>query len=275
MSAKPDKNESTARDIAAALADMRGRRDQTVAELDEKVQQLEALGEAFTAGALDVKAAQERLRRLGGEPRAQTSTRPVMAGRTQIGMRISAESTPVGAPQMTARVGGPTPATASTALERALTAVDTRLMSLLSRPRGALDREGNRIELGLLAQLRRSLEQQLADLPTDTILLASVIEYADEANNVLTELISGGSARARRLLEHNRELLAQLVAHGVQLPGLKDQLKSLKGALEGGPDAARKLVDDLGAMYARLTTELGKRDGATVVRSLFDELLGR
>jgi hypothetical protein len=167
MSTTP--SEQASRDIAAALADLRGRRDQVLADLDERIGQLEQLAGQLEQGHAEPRQVQERVRRLIGEKTPNPAARVMRAGRTQIGMRLSGEHTPVGPPTpatLGARLSGPSSAMATATLHRALGNVDARVVTVLSM---SLPRDEARLERAALRRLRRSLEEHLASVPEDVV----------------------------------------------------------------------------------------------------------
>lgn len=266
-------NEQATRDVAAALADLRGRRDQAVADIDERITQLEQVGAALSRGEMDPRAAQDRVRRLIGGDRGQP-VRSMRAGRTQIGMRLPAEMTPVGPPSSPGNrpPSGPTPTLATANINKALTTLDARIVAVLTAPTSELPRDEARLELGLLGRLRRSLEQQLADMPNDVVLLSTVIEYAEEILATVSDLDTGGGARLLRLLDYARELYSQVVASGGALPGVKEQLHRTRELLGGGDAKLGQATQDALTTCGRIQQEVNRRFPPTA-GTLLDELL--
>jgi hypothetical protein len=248
--------EQANRDIAAALADLRGRRDQAVADLDERITQLDLLQQQLDQGSVDARQVQERVRRLIGERTPNPASRIMRAGRTQIGMRMSGEHTPVGPTPSTVgiRLSGPSGAMASASLNRAMGTVDQRIVTVLS---GAIARDEARLELALLRRVRRGVDEHMASVPEDVILLSTLIEHADDVLAVIADLDHGGAARVRRLLDYDRELVSQVAALGGNATGLKDQVQKARQLLER--DSIAPATTEAIAVFARVQQELSRR----------------
>ncbi|MBI5509167.1 MAG: hypothetical protein HY903_10475 [Deltaproteobacteria bacterium] len=259
-----------ARDIAAAKAELRGRRDELTAEYDERLSQLANVEAALAKGELSPRVAQDRVRQLLRDGRA--STRLTRAGRTQIGMRP-----PASAPGPGAAPGGAgasrlivTPSLIAAAVTKTQTEVDTRVVGVLvAHP---VRREEARLELALLAHLRRGLELVLADLPKDAVLLEGILEFADEAQGIIADLTEGGVPRVRRLVEYERELTGQLLAAGATLADLKAELRRARKALDVATPDLKRAADDAVTIFARLAVE-SERRLPVKVKTLFDDLL--
>jgi hypothetical protein len=257
-----------ARDLAAARAEIRGRRDQVVAEYDERLQQLDALGGQLESGELSAKVTQDRVRQLLGERGAVA--RPTRAGRTQIGMKLP--PTPAAAPTVAIRTG-PTPMAASQSISRAISSVDSRIVRVVMQVEASRSRDETRLELALLGGMRRALERQAEALPQDVVLLGSVVDYAEEVQSAINDLEAGGSGRLSRLLDYDRELLSHLVALGGSVAGVKDQIKRAREMLgQQDPNLGQALTEALGA-FTRLKLELDRRL-PPAARTLFDDIVG-
>lgn len=264
--------EQANRDIAAALADLRGRRDQVLADLDGRIAQLEQIAQQLAAGEAEPRQVQERVRRLIGERTANPAAGIMRAGRTQIGMRLSGEHTPVGPPApatVGVRLSGPSSAMATAALHRAIGVVDGRVVTVLSM---TLPRDEARLELATLRRLRRSLDEHLASVPEDVVLITTLVEHADEATTVINDLDQGGQARTRRLLEYVRELVSQVTALGGNATGLKDQVRRARQLLEQGGGGVAQAMQEAVSVFMRLQGELARRAPAPV-STMLDELV--
>lgn len=262
--------EQASRDIAAALADLRGRRDQVVADLDGRISQLEALAGQLEQGQADVRQVQERVRRLIGERTPNPAAGVMRAGRTQIGMRLTGEHTPVGPPtpaSVGVRLSGPSSAMATATLNRALGNVDARVVTVLSM---TLPRDEARLELATLRRLRRSLDEHLASIPEDVVLISTLVEHADDAITVITDLDQGGPSRVRRLLEYTRELVSQVLALGGNATGMKETIQRARAVNEQG-NVTQALTDAV-AVFLRLQAEMARR-APTPVNTMLDELV--
>jgi hypothetical protein len=265
MSSDDRSREEAGRDIAAARAELRGRRDQLVAEYDERLKQLDSMAAAVDDGGLKPKVAQDRVRQLlrdrnGGMARA------ARAGRTQIGMRLPASAP--GAGKVSVR-SGPSSGQASAELDKVRAEVGRRLVSVMM----LVDSSEARLELALLGQLWNSLSRHARDMPSDAVLIDSLLEYASEARSILDDLDAGGSGRLRRLLEYNRQLLSQIVALGGVVDGVKERIESARRQLGDNADLRSALQAATGS-FERLWIELGKcapRQG----RTLFDDVFGQ
>ncbi len=221
----PDRSrEEAERDLGAARAEMRGRRAQWVADYDERLLQLEELARQLDSGEQSPKSVSDRVRQLLGE---RGGARAARAGRTQIGMQLPAGVPPT-AVSWRAGPGGPGVAAA---MAKVAAAVDARLAQLLL---GEPARDELRLELALAGRLRRSLERALSELPADVVLLASLGDYAGEAQAILDDLASGGLRRAERLIAFAREKVGELAALGSDAGELKGQLKTARARLAHG-----------------------------------------
>jgi hypothetical protein len=243
--------EEAARDISAARAELSGRRDQVVAEYDERLSALQSLAGALEDGSSEPKAVQQRVRQILGE-RAATGT--MRAGRTTIGMSVpTAKPTqPVAPVQM-----GPTPSRAGQTVAKVIGDLDAHMVTILTRSGGTEARRTARCELSLLLRVRRGLERQAADLPRDVVLLGSVVEYADLAEATLADLVTGGAARVKRLLEHDRTVLSEVGALGGTTGPLKERLQKARATAEAGKvDAA---ASEAVAIYGELQQQLDQR----------------
>ncbi len=266
MSTTP--SEQASRDIAAALADLRGRRDQVVADLDERISQLEHLAGQLEQGQAEPRQVQERVRRLIGERTPNPAARVMRAGRTQIGMRLSGEHTPVGPPATVGvRLSGPSSAMATATLHRVLNVVDARVVTVLSM---SLARDEARLELASLRRLRRSLDEHLASVPEDVVLVTSLVEHADDAMAVVADLEQGGQTRVRRLLEYVRELVSQVTALGGNAAGMKEAVQRARQQVEQGN--VTQATTDAVQLFVRLQHELARR-APTPASTMLDELV--
>jgi len=218
------------RDLSAALAELRGRRDQLATQYDERLRQLESLRHSLDEGSIDAKVVQDRVRQLLGDRGGVA--RPTRAGRTTIGM--SAPTVAPSAAPTPARMA-PTTTVAGATLNKAAQDIDARVGRLVTET-GIEDAGDVQVEIGLLRQMRRGIARQQEDLPTDAVLLAAVMEQGEATQAVLTDLERGGSARLRRLLDYGRELIAQLRALGAAPVGVKEQLVRVKVALTQAAD---------------------------------------
>lgn len=264
--------EEAGRDVSAALADLRGRRDQTVAEFDERLRLLEQIHGDLQSGSLDPRSAQTRVRRLINE-RGGGSSRPVRAGRTQIGMRIPAESTPAAPHGLPIRAPlGPSPTVANAAIQKTMGALDARIVTLLTETQSKRERREARLEIALLRAARSSLVRQHGSMPDDVVLLGSVIEFAEETGQMLEDLVQPGRTRLRRLLGFARETVSQLSALGVSCERVKKKLSVVRSDLEKKEAALEKALDDLLAAFETLSPEL-KKHGPADDGSLLDDLV--
>ncbi len=267
QSNQPDQREEAARDIGAAKAELRGRRDGAVAEYDERLQQLENMAEALERGDLTPRRAQDRVRQLMGDRGA--AGRPMHAGRTSIGMHLP--SSAQGAGSVSVR-SGPSPNMVAATSSQLQAEVDTRIVALIMRSDGEQDPSETRLELSLLRQVRNSLGRRLEDMPRDSVLIDSVIEYADEALAILADLDGGGAGRLKRLLEYDRQILSQLVALGGTAAGLKEQIRQAQELIGGADPNLGEAMQDAIVVFDRLHRELSQRL-AGAEKTLFDDIL--
>lgn len=264
--------EDVGRDVSAALSDIRGRRDQAIAEYDERLRLLEKIGQELDDGELEPKAAQDRVRRLINERGGGTS-RGVRAGRTQIGMRMPAEptpSTPHGIPVRSPL--GPSPTVATAAIQKALSTLDGRMVTLLTDSMADKERQEARLELALLRSVRASLTRQLETMPNDVVLLGSLIEFADDVQTTLSDLLEGGMSRVKRLLDFDRELASQLSALGGSVGGVKEQIEKARGLLGDGEKQLKTALGEALTAFDKLSGEL-KRRFKNAEGSILDQLL--
>lgn len=264
-----------ARDIAAARADLRGRRDQLAAEFEERLQSLEKLENELQAGSVEPRVAQGRLRQLTSDPRAAGSAKPTRAGRTRIGMQAPATPHPATIPTPN-RGGGagraPTAAKASAALNKAQTDIDVRIVSVMAAPAREAAQYGAKLEVGLLWQLRNALAQQTSSLPEDVVLLEGVLELTEHVDSVLTDLAQGGSARAGRLLEFAQQLLSQLRALGADTGNLKDRIRKARNLLAHENADVDAIMSEAWSLFGALRQALQKQ-WPVEQPTLVDELL--
>lgn len=271
MSPQHDQREEAARDIGAAKAELRGRRDGAVAEYtteyNRRLQQLESIEAALESGDLTPRVAQDRVRQIMGERGA--AGRPTHAGRTSIGLRLPASAQ--GAGPISIR-SGPSPNMAGAALSKVQAEADTRIVALIMRNAEEHSSSEARLELSLLRQVRNSLGHQIDDMPRDSVLIDSIVEYADEAQAILNDLIGGGAGRLKRLLEYDRQLLSQLVALGGTAAGLKDQIRRAQEIVGAADPNLTKALQDAIAAFDHLQRELDQRLAGSS-KTLFDAIL--
>ncbi len=131
-------------------------------------------------------------------------------------------------------------------LQRALAAVDTRLVAQLSqlpvadpKPKGdALSGEA-RLELACLLRADRMLRHGLQSLSDDVVLCDSQAELAEGIQAMLVDLEGDAPQRSLRLLAFLRELLSELSAlQSKQAGSLKLRLQRLRSAVEAKPGSA-------------------------------------
>ncbi len=167
---------------------------------------------------------------------------------------------------------GPSPAVASAAIQKALSTLDGRMVGLLTETLSEQQRKEARLELALLRAIRSSLTRQLESLPNDVVLLGSVIEFAEDVQQTLSDLLDGGSKRVKRLLDYDRELASQLVALGGSVSGVKEQLKKAQSLLAGDDSTLDKALTQALSAFESLSNEL-KRKFRSKDRSFLDELV--
>ncbi len=94
-------------------------------------------------------------------------------------------------------------------LQRELAEIDGRIVNLMLEAENAAQRPG---EIYLLCDVRAGLQSVLDTLPEHDVLLGLVHEYSEQVEAILADLVAGGQKRAKRLLEHDRELMSRLKA---------------------------------------------------------------
>jgi len=255
-----DRTQEMRRDIDAALEDMRARRAQAVSQYDDKLAQIESLRGQLDAGTSDLRLIRDQLRHLIGE----RGTGPIAtrAGRTTIGMTTPGTGAPVRSAQSRPNV---TPALAAAALTRARDIIDTKIgMVVATAPAAADGAPDTRIELSLLRQMRRSAERLSEEAQNDVVLLESVTDLGDETQKMLDDLASSPVARAKRLVSHCREMLAQLHGLGVLWTSEKEELKAVQASLSSAAAGAATIdpqpaLRAAATVYRKAQPELEKR----------------
>lgn len=269
---RPDPKAELVRDIQTLKAELHGRCDQLVADYNERFRELDAMTEQAEGGDVDVRATQARLRQLLNDRGGSGAGGTVRAGRTTIGMPVPHKPSPMPATPSGPHRLSPTPVLAEAALNKTLNALDVRLVGLLAKTRDKSEREEARLELGLLLQTRRSLERQSQDgMPTDPVLLQTVMDYADEAQLMMSDLDQLGQPRLKRLIAHARELASQLIAFGTAVAPLKEQLVRAQKHLSQTPANEKAALTDALAAFGKLKDELDKRF-PLATPSLLDDL---
>lgn len=253
--------QDAARDIMAARAEIVGRRDQVVAEYDERLAALEGVAQDLQTGLLPAKEVQARVRRLLGE-RAAGLRAATQAAR--VGMRAPSVAPPQ-APAPGMRRSGPTVARLQPQLARLVGELDAEIVATLTRTAGDADRGEARLQLSLLLQLRRGLQGHLEEPPEDTVLLAGLEEYADMVAAVLDDLRTGGTARLRRLLDHDRMLTAQARALGHDVAAAKLRLQRARETLLGKDGQLSESLREAVAVFADLQRLLERHQSTTLL----------
>jgi hypothetical protein len=253
------------RDLAAAKAELRGRANQIALDYEERIAQLASLANSLEGGEISPRVVQDRVRQLLGERGGIALS--ARAGRTQIGMRAPTAPTP--APMSPTR-SGPTPTLAGAGLVKAQAEVDSRVVAVMVGQ--GMRRDEARLELSLLAHLRRGLDLVAADVPADAVLIEGVMEFADLVQGVVVDLDQGGAARAKRLWDYLRELAGQLHAAGASLGDLREQVRRGRTLLEGDKADANKAIEDATALYSKIAPEIERRLPAKE-RTFLDDML--
>ncbi len=262
----------TGRDVVAARAEITGRRDQITAEYDDRLAALEQVATELDAGNLEPKAAQAQIRRILGGDRANAT--PRKAGRTNIGMSVPM-ARPTQAPpkaKPASQRDGPSATRAQVAVSRVLGQIDQRIIQVLRAATAPEVRAEARFELSLLLHLRRGLEGSGEELPTDVILLTSVVEHTDHAEAAVTDLEAGGRPRVERLLDHNRTLVAELLALGGSASTFKEQIAKSRAALDADDAKLRPILQEAESVFATLQRAL-EASFPQQSRSMLDEIL--
>jgi hypothetical protein len=189
------------------------------------------------------------------------------AGRHTVGI---AGRTAVGATGGTR--AGRAPAAVAATLGRTLTAVDSRIVSVLAHAESPADRQAARLELALLVRLRKALQGQAAQGTEDAVLADSLVEFAETVQAVLADLDAGGARQVRRWLDFDRELVAELTALGGQGTALKPLLQKARSLVENDhSEHVQPASRDAVAIFGKVAGDLDKRSprgGA----SLLDEM---
>ena len=224
--------DSVSRDLKAARSELRLRHDETCADFDEKLQHLEQIALALNDGTLPPGAAERRMQQVIGDSRGRAQ--PQKAGRTQIGMRVP--STAAGAAGQTPMPpAGPkrvTPAMAIGTISRVLGGIAARVGQLVAQPLVKEARDEVRMELALLSSLRGTLTSQLEEVPENPLFVESLLEYAEDAEGVVADLIKGGNERVGRLLSFDRQWISKFILAGEALADEKASVKKAQLALK-------------------------------------------
>jgi hypothetical protein len=145
---------------------------------------------------------------------------------------------------------GPSRAAAINLLQKALAAVDMRLVHCLNAPSTAKKPGPLQVELALLSRLDRSLRAQLQAVADDVVLCDSMAEFAEGVHSVLTSLDGTEAVRAACLLTFLRDLLSELVAHkSAKAAPLKHKMLRSKTLLQQA-NASR------GVLHSRQVTQV-------------------
>ncbi len=156
---------------------------------------------------------------------------------------------------------GPSRAAAGAMLQKALAAVDMRLVNALcSLPNDSRNNVA-RVEVALLARLDRSLRGHLDALAADVVLCDSLAEFAESVHAVLQDLETGEAPRYSRLLAFLREMLSEVVAHkSAQVQPLKQKLNRSRAMLAqaslGGGNHLWQVMQSTCLLYNELFAEL-------------------
>lgn len=198
-------------------------------ESQKKVQEL--MAEIFHSSLLDPSVRTPR-----------GSTNPILPKRTaRAGVGLAART--AGGASSGMRTG-PSRSAAAAAVSRTLAAVDARIVGVMAQEDSVVDKSP-RVELALLANLRRSLHGQATVMADDVVLCDSVAEFADAVPPLLADLQAGGKRRLKRLVDYSRELLAQLTALGGPAAEIKPQVVKVRALID-------QLADDITAADAKL-----------------------
>ena len=125
----------------------------------------------------------------------------------------------------------PSSGTVTSAIQKLIPMVDSRIVTLLSQIIPTEAPDDNRVELALLTHARRGLMSHLDAVPSDVVLCESLFEYVGSITSILDDLGSGGSARLMRLIDFNRVLASELAALGGTNTPMKNAVKKTRALL--------------------------------------------
>lgn len=212
-------------DVRRAAQELQERRDRSAAQYEEKLDLLKSLEAELEDGAQPPKAVQTRVRELVAERSSGAGLRP---------RAMRPESVPaVSIPHAKAPLALGSKQVVTAQLQKTLQVVSTRLMELLGRPAVGEPRD-NLCELVLLQRLHGQLSRGLgecAQVGSDTVVRETLVEQAGWAQQVVSDLAAGGPGRCRRLLEFERELVAQLRALGTDITEVRAHIARLQAEL--------------------------------------------
>ena len=137
----------------------------------------------------------------------------------------------------------------------------------------AIRRPEARLELGLLSRLRRSIDLVAVDLPTEAVLLETVLEFADDVQRTVADLKSGAETRVGRFLDYLRTLVGQLQAVGASVDEARERVRRARATLEEGSGDVERMAAEAAALFGRLFPEWG-RCLPGPERTLLDEIVG-
>lgn len=144
-------------------------------------------------------------------------------------------------------------------LSRMLSAVESRIVTVMAQAEAPAERQEARLELGLLVRMRNGLQGQ-SSAQEDAVLAESLVEFAETVQQTLADLEAGGTRRVRRLLEFDRELLSELAAFGGSAAPHKAAWQKARDMLKQDNEAyVQHATREALTLYTRLTGELDRR----------------
>lgn len=189
------------------------RRDEMVARADEHLRELAAMRAKPPSKVLDEETRSKlrliRRRALGDEAKREAKTQPKGATGVRVHMRAP-EGAPGKAPPTASVKSAPSRVVVQGTVQRQLGVIDGRLVTLMMTEEADGHRPAG--EIYLLCDVRAGLGALLTNWPEHDVLLALVSDYAEQVEDILTDLNAGGERRARRLFDHDRELVSRLRA---------------------------------------------------------------
>ena len=197
---------SLVEEIAEIEQELTQRRDEIVARAEEHLRELQAMRGEPQSDEARAKLRQIRRRALGDDKPAKTL--PHGAAGVRVRMRAP-EGAPVKAPSAPQKTSL-SRVVVQGAVQRQLGLIDGRLVTLML----AAEEDGHRPagEIYLLCDVRAGLGAVLANWPEHDVLVSLVSDYAEQVDTILADLGAGGERRARRLYDHDRELVSRLRA---------------------------------------------------------------
>ncbi|MBJ80942.1 MAG: hypothetical protein CMH60_06460 [Myxococcales bacterium] len=269
-------SEEILKDIVAAQADLKGRLEQAQIDTQEKLAQLADLQGALEEGAMSAKVVQQRVRQLIGE-RSGGALKLRAGSAKGGGFGPRAKMNPM-APNT-----GPKPGAAPSRLSATLVTanfsklqntIEQYIIKLLMREeQGSARSNAHRLELALLVDTYRTIEQTIAEMPENAGLLSHLDDFFKDTEGLIRDLGVGGSERLKRIVSYNRQLASELSVLGASVGNLKETLsKRAKETQDAEVPREDEVLSEMGGIYQKLRQELD-RHGKKAPSTLMEKIL--